>query len=55
VSLGHDAALLSLGALRDADNRAMLEHCCHIADVIPIVGFYLQDDSNCLESQAFSG
>jgi len=42
VSLDFNAALLSLGALRDADNRSVLEHCRRIAEVIPIVGFYLQ-------------
>ena len=30
------------GALRDADNRDVLDHCRRVADVIPIVGFYLQ-------------
>jgi dihydrodipicolinate synthase/N-acetylneuraminate lyase len=42
VSLGYDAALLSLGALREADNRTALDHCRRVADVIPVVGFYLQ-------------
>jgi hypothetical protein len=42
VSLGYDAALLSLAALRDADNRDALDHCRRVAEVIPIVGFYLQ-------------
>jgi dihydrodipicolinate synthase/N-acetylneuraminate lyase len=42
VSLGYDAVLLSLGALRDADNRAILQHCRLIADIVPVVGFYLQ-------------
>jgi dihydrodipicolinate synthase/N-acetylneuraminate lyase len=42
VSLGYDAALLSLGALRDADNRIVLEHCRRIAEIIPVMGFYLQ-------------
>jgi len=42
ASLGYDAALLSLGALRDTDNRDALDHCRRVADVIPIVGFYLQ-------------
>jgi dihydrodipicolinate synthase/N-acetylneuraminate lyase len=42
VSLGYDAALLSLGALRDAAGNEMLDHCRRVADVIPIVGFYLQ-------------
>jgi hypothetical protein len=40
--LGYDAALLSLAALRDADNRTVLDHCRRVAEVIPIVGFYLQ-------------
>ena len=40
--LGYDAALLSLAALKDADNRALLEHCSAVAEVIPVVGFYLQ-------------
>jgi hypothetical protein len=42
ASLGYDAALLSLSALRDAGNRETLEHCRRVAHVIPIVGFYLQ-------------
>ena len=42
ASLGYDAALLSLAALRDADNAAVLDHCRRIAAIIPIVGFYLQ-------------
>src|SRR6185503_9387938 len=32
----------SLAALRDVDNHALVEHCRAVADVIPIVGFYLQ-------------
>ena len=42
VSIGYDAALLSLAALRDGDNRDALDHCRRVAEVIPIVGFYLQ-------------
>ena len=42
VSLGYDAALLSLAALRDSDNRDALDHCRRVAEVIPVVGFYLQ-------------
>ena len=34
--------LLSLAALRDNDNRGVLDHCRRVAEVIPIVGFYLQ-------------
>lgn len=40
--LGYDAGLLSLSALRSASNVGILEHCRRIADVIPVVGFYLQ-------------
>jgi dihydrodipicolinate synthase/N-acetylneuraminate lyase len=42
VSLGYDAGLLSLSALRDATNQGLLEHCRRIAEVLPIFGFYLQ-------------
>ena len=42
ASLGYDAALLSLGALKQADNAAILQHCARIAEIIPIFGFYLQ-------------
>jgi dihydrodipicolinate synthase/N-acetylneuraminate lyase len=42
VTHGYDAALLSLAALRDADNDSILDHCRRVADVIPVVGFYLQ-------------
>jgi dihydrodipicolinate synthase/N-acetylneuraminate lyase len=42
VALGYDAALLSLGALGAADNATALDHCRRVADVMPLVGFYLQ-------------
>lgn len=42
ASLGYDAALLSLAALRDAGNPDVLDHCRRVAAIIPIVGFYLQ-------------
>ena len=41
-SLGYDAVLLSLGKLRTARDEQLLEHCRTIADVIPVIGFYLQ-------------
>jgi dihydrodipicolinate synthase/N-acetylneuraminate lyase len=41
-SLGYDAVLLSLGGLDDLDERALIAHCRSVADVMPIVGFYLQ-------------
>ncbi len=42
VSLGYHAGLLSLAAFPDASNQTILEHCRAIADIIPVVGFYLQ-------------
>lgn len=42
ADLGYDAVLLSLAALREATNQELLEHCRAIAEVIPVVGFYLQ-------------
>jgi hypothetical protein len=42
VSLGYDAGLLSLAAWRHAANDAVLDHCRRVADIIPLVGFYLQ-------------
>jgi len=42
VSLGYDVALLSLAAMRDADNDRLLDHCRRVADIIPVMGFYLQ-------------
>jgi dihydrodipicolinate synthase/N-acetylneuraminate lyase len=41
-SLGYDAVLVSLGGLDDLDERGLLQHCKAVADVMPIVGFYLQ-------------
>jgi dihydrodipicolinate synthase/N-acetylneuraminate lyase len=42
AEFGYHAGLVSLGAWREASEREMLEHCRAVADVIPIVGFYLQ-------------
>ena len=39
---GYHAVLLSLAALPDADNDVLLEHCRKVAEVIPLIGFYLQ-------------
>jgi len=41
-SLGYQSALLSLAAWKDADDDALIAHCSTIADIIPVVGFYLQ-------------
>lgn len=40
--LGFDAVLLSLGALRNAAETELLEHCRRIAEILPVIGFYLQ-------------
>jgi len=42
VDLGYHAGLLSLAAMQDAREAALLEHCKEIAQVIPVIGFYLQ-------------
>lgn len=41
-SLGYDAVLLSLGGLDQASDAALIDHCRAIAEVLPVVGFYLQ-------------
>jgi dihydrodipicolinate synthase/N-acetylneuraminate lyase len=40
--LGYDGGLLSLGALSDASNDALIEHCSAVGKTLPIIGFYLQ-------------
>src|SRR3569833_113611 len=40
--LGYDAVLLSMGGLKDMSDRELVDHAKAIADVIPVVGFYLQ-------------
>ena len=40
--LGFHAGLLSLAAMRDADEAALIKHCQTVAEVIPVIGFYLQ-------------
>lgn len=40
--LNYHAALLSLAAMRDADEDALISHCRAVAEVIPVIGFYLQ-------------
>ncbi|MFL5617852.1 MAG: dihydrodipicolinate synthase family protein, partial [Gemmatimonadaceae bacterium] len=42
ASLGYDLVLLSLGALRDASDEALIAHCRAVAAVLPLFGFYLQ-------------
>ena len=40
--LGYHAGLLSLAALRGADDAALLAHCRAVAEIMPLIGFYLQ-------------
>lgn len=40
--LGYHAGLLSLGALCDASDDALIAHCREISQIIPLIGFYLQ-------------
>ncbi len=42
ADLGYHAALLSLAAFPHVDNKLLLNHCRTIAEIIPLVGFYLQ-------------
>jgi len=42
LSQNYHAGLLSLAAYPDASNEILLEHCRAIADLIPLIGFYLQ-------------
>lgn len=41
-SIGYDAVLLSLGALSSAAVPELIDHSRAIAEIMPIVGFYLQ-------------
>lgn len=40
--LGYHAGLLSLAAMADADDAALVAHCAAVGARIPLVGFYLQ-------------
>ncbi|RIK66812.1 dihydrodipicolinate synthase family protein [candidate division KSB1 bacterium] len=42
INLGYHVGLVSLGALREAGTTEMLSHLRAIAEIIPIMGFYLQ-------------
>ena len=39
---GYHAVLLSLAAFSDASNSTIIEHCKAVAEIIPVIGFYLQ-------------
>lgn len=40
--LGYHAGLLSLAAMKEANDEALIAHCRAVAEEIPLVGFYLQ-------------
>jgi dihydrodipicolinate synthase/N-acetylneuraminate lyase len=40
--LGYHAGLLSLAALKSATDDQLIAHCRAVADVFPVIGFYLQ-------------
>lgn len=42
VDCGYHAGLLSLAALKDSTMENLLAHCRAVAEVIPVIGFYLQ-------------
>ncbi|HEX7124117.1 MAG TPA: dihydrodipicolinate synthase family protein [Gemmatimonadaceae bacterium] len=42
ASLGYHAGLVSLGALADAPDARLVRHCRAVAEVLPVMGFYLQ-------------
>jgi dihydrodipicolinate synthase/N-acetylneuraminate lyase len=41
-SLNYDAGLLSLASLRSASVKELLDHARAVAEVLPVIGFYLQ-------------
>ncbi len=41
-AMGYHAGLLSLAAMKGASDDALIAHCRAVADVVPLVGFYLQ-------------
>lgn len=42
VELGYDIGLLSLTALKGAPLIDLIDHCRRVAEIIPLMGFYLQ-------------
>ena len=41
-ALGYHCGLLSLAAVGDADDRALVRHCRQVSEALPLFGFYLQ-------------
>ena len=42
ADLGYDLGMPSLGGFGEATDEALLAHCRHLAEVLPLFGFYLQ-------------
>ena len=42
AELGYDAGLLSLGSLRHQSEEELVDHARRVAELIPVMGFYLQ-------------
>ena len=42
LDCGYHAVLLSIAAYADASNNEIIAHCKKVAEIIPVVGFYLQ-------------
>lgn len=42
LKYGFHAVLLSVAAFANSDNEEILRHCREVANVIPVIGFYLQ-------------
>jgi len=41
-SLGYHAVLISLAAFPTATNATLIQHCREVAEIMPVIGFYLQ-------------
>jgi dihydrodipicolinate synthase/N-acetylneuraminate lyase len=42
ATLGYQMVLLSLGAMREASEPELIQHCRAVSEVLPLFGFYLQ-------------
>jgi hypothetical protein len=42
ADLRYGAGLVSLAALKDSDDDGLIAHCQRVAEILPVVGFYLQ-------------
>lgn len=42
IDTGYHCGLLSLGAMAHANELQLIEHCRQVAQILPVIGFYLQ-------------